>query len=56
MIRNALKYLEKFGDPEGLLKKLDKDRKILQCIPNLYEMKKWNLFLFLGKDNENRGH
>jgi hypothetical protein len=40
MIRNALKYLEKFGDPEGIMKKLDEDRKIVQCMSLLYEMKK----------------
>ncbi|MCC5994177.1 MAG: hypothetical protein LM587_01090 [Candidatus Aenigmarchaeota archaeon] len=32
MLRNALKYLEKFGDAEGLLKKLDEDRKKIEEI------------------------
>ena len=32
MLRNVLKYLEKFGDADGLLKKLDEDRKKIEEI------------------------
>jgi len=32
MLRNALRYLEKFGDAESLLKKLDEDRKKIEEI------------------------
>jgi len=32
MLRNVLKYLEKFGDAKGLLKKLDEDRKKIEEI------------------------